>query len=255
MLKPNPQLKNIISYKPGKSVEELQKELGIKKAIKLASNENPFGTSQRVREAIKNYLKNIHIYPDSHCVSLKEKLSSKLNVDYSQIIIGNGSDEVIELIFKAYIDKNDEILTCYPTFQYYKIAAQQTFGTFKEIPLKNYCFDLKGLLDSIDKKTKIIIICNPNNPTGTYIENKQLYDFVKKIPENVLLIIDEAYFEFFEKDKIVDGVEFVKNFSEKNIIILRTFSKIYGLASLRIGYGISKPEIINNLNKVRQPLM
>ena len=253
MIKPNPQLNRIIEYKPGKSLEELQRELGISNAIKLASNENPFGASTKAIEAIKNFLNKIHIYPDSHCVNLREKLSKKLNVNFEEIIIGNGSDEIIELIFKAYIGKHDEILSCFPTFAYYKIAAQQTFGEYKEIPLKNYTFDLKNLLESINKKTKIIIICNPNNPTGTYVSNEELYKFLDKIPEHILVIIDEAYFEFFDKDKVVNGIKFIKKFPNKNIIILRTFSKIYGLAALRVGYGISKKEIISNLNKVRQP--
>ena len=250
---PNPQLNYIASYKPGKSIDEVKKELGIKDVIKLASNENPFGTSIKVFKAITDYFYNIHRYPDPHCIKLKNVLSEKLNILKDEIIIGNGSDEIIEMIFKAYIGKEDEILTCFPTFQYYKIAASQTFGEFREIPLKEYKFDIQGLLSSINKNTKIIILCNPNNPTGTYIDSKSLKNFIKELPERILLIIDEAYFEFFEKDKIVDGVKFIKLFPEKNIIILRTFSKIYGLASLRLGYGISKIEIIENLNKVRQP--
>jgi len=252
-LLPNPQLNKIVLYKPGKSIDEVQKELGLKNVIKLASNENPFGTSPKVKESIIDFLNNIHRYPDPNCINLRKKLSEKLKVHFNEIIIGNGSDEIIELIFKAYINKGDEILSCFPTFSYYKIAAEQTFGTFREIPLNNYKFNLSGLANSINNKTKIIIICNPNNPTGTYVSKVELTSFLKSIPSNILVVLDEAYFEFFEKGKEVNGIVLIKEFKEKNIIVLRTFSKIYGLASLRIGYGISKIEIIENLNKVRQP--
>ncbi len=253
MLKPNNYLERIIPYKPGKSLEEVQKKLKLKKVIKLASNENPFGPSPKALELIKKYLNSIHRYPDSNCLKLREKLSINLKTDLEEIIVGNGSDEILDLVFKAYIKEKDEILTCSPTFQYYKISAYQTPGDFREIPLKDYTFDCDSLLNSIKENTKIIIICNPNNPTGTYIPYDSLKEFIKNLPENVLLIIDEAYFEFYEKDKTVNSIDFVKIFPEKSILVLRTFSKIYGLASLRIGYGIGKKEIINNLNKVRQP--
>jgi len=253
MIKPNPYLNQIELYKPGKSIDEVKKNFNLKKIVKLASNENPFGISEKVKEVILKNLNELHRYPDGNCIELREKLSEKLNVDIDEIIVGNGSDEIIDLTIKAYCNRKDEVLSCYPTFSYYRISAKAFGIKFREIPLANFKFDLIGLLKNITEKTKIIFICNPNNPTGTYLTFKELSEFIDKLNDKILVVIDEAYFEFYEKEKIVNGIEFIKKFPEKNILILRTFSKIFGLAGLRVGYGISKKEIIENLYKVKSP--
>ncbi len=252
MVLPNKYLNDIQKYIPGKSIEEVKKEFNLKEVIKLASNENPFGFSKNVINAINKFSKNLNRYPDGYAKDLKEKLSKKLNIGISNLIIGNGSDEIIDLVIKAYLSKNDEVLTCFPTFSYYKISAKSFGVKFKEIPLKNYKFNVEGLLNSINPRTKLIIICNPNNPTGTFLNYDELTYLIENT-KNILILIDEAYFEFYDEDKKVDGVELIKRFKNKDIIILRTFSKIYGLAGLRIGYGISKREIIENLHKVKPP--
>ena len=253
MLKVNGNILNLKPYEPGKTIEEIKKEYKLDNIIKLASNENAFGTSPKAIQALKNFSEKAYLYADGSCSELKSKISEKYEISDENIVTGNGSNEIIELIYRTFTDKGDKIISCLPTFSFYKIAAETTFGEYINIPLKNYKFDLDAIEERIDNKTKIIIICNPNNPTGTIVEKDKLERFLKNVSNNVLVVLDEAYIDFACKDKVFNTIEFLKENNEKNIIVLRTFSKIYGLAALRIGYGISNKWIISCLNRVRQP--
>ncbi len=252
MLKVNGNIPNLVPYEPGKTIEEIKREYGLTDIIKLASNENSFGASPKAVEAIKNIADKAYLYADGSCFQLREKIAEKLGLKVNNITVGNGSNEIIELMFRAFIDRGDNIISCFPTFSFYKICAQTTFGDFIEVPLANYTFSLDSILKKINANTKVVIICNPNNPTGTMVPYDKLENFISNLSDNILVVIDEAYIEFADTAQ-EDTVELIKKFPNKNILILRTFSKIFGLSMLRIGYGISKIEIADILNKVRQP--
>ena len=253
MLKTNGSIDKLVPYKPGKTIDEIKRIYGHKKIIKLASNENSFGTSPKAADAIRNFIEKANLYADGSCIELRSKIAETTGVHYDNITVGNGSNELIELLFRAYIQKGDNIVSCSPTFSFYKICSQTTFGEFIEVPLENYVFSLNNILKIINKNTKAVIICNPNNPTGTVIKNTEFQNFIEKMDRNILVVIDEAYFEFMSEKNKLNSVELIKKFPEKNIVILRTFSKIYGLSALRVGYGISNRKIADVLNKVRQP--
>jgi histidinol-phosphate aminotransferase len=243
-------VKNIRPYKPGKPIEEVIKELGLAgDIIKLASNENPLGTSPRAIKAMSEHIEDSYLYPDDNCFYLKNKLSEKFGVPVSNTIVGSGSVELIELIFKAYVNPGDEVIMSEPSFIMYKIACQIFGGERVSIPLKDHKHDIEAMVKNINKKTKIIIVDNPINPTGTIIEKKTMDYFVKNVPETVILVIDEAYHEYIKTPEYPNGLDYAKN----NIAILHTFSKIYGLAGLRVGYGFSSEEIIGAMMKVRLP--
>lgn len=242
---------NIRPYKPGKPIEEVIKELGLTgEIIKVASNENPLGASPRAIKAITEKINGSYLYPDDNCYYLKNKLSGKFGVPVTNTIVGNGSVELIELIFKAYVNPGDEVIMSDPSFIMYKIACQIFGGERIATPLKNHNHDVEKMVQQINKKTKIIIVDNPINPTGTIIEKKTMDFFVKEIPENVILVIDEAYHEYIRDPKYPNGLDYSKH---NNVIVLHTFSKIYGLAGLRVGYGFSSEEIIGAMMKVRLP--
>lgn len=244
-------LKNLSPYKPGKSIENIKKEYNIDNVIKLASNENPYGTSPKALKVFDNPT-SLELYPDNYCTLLRDELSKKLNINKENLIFGNGSVEIIQMLCRTFLSRNDEVITCTPSFSSYWSETILQEAKIIEVPLKDYVFDLKGILEKITNKTRIIFITNPNNPTGTIVNKLSLTDFLNKVPKDILVILDEAYYEFVKnKDEYPESVEFLKNFS--NICILRTFSKAYGLASIRIGYGITTPEIINELEKSRVP--
>jgi histidinol-phosphate aminotransferase len=244
-------VKNIRPYKPGKPIEEVIKELGLSgDVIKLASNENPLGASPLATKAISRKVADAYLYPDDNCYYLKNKLSSKFGVPVANTIVGSGSVELIELIFKAYVNPGDEVIMSDPSFIMYKIACQIFGGERIAIPLKNHNHDVEKMVQHINNKTKIIIVDNPINPTGTIIEKDMMDFFVKKIPEKVILVIDEAYHEYIRDPKYPNGLDYSKH---NNVIVIHTFSKIYGLAGLRVGYGFSSEEIIGAMMKVRLP--
>ncbi len=244
-------VKNIRPYKPGKPIEEVIKELGLSgDIIKLASNENPLGASPKAIEAISRKITDAYLYPDDNCFYLKNKLSSKFGVPVTNTIVGSGSVELIELIFKAYVNPGDEVIMSNPSFIMYKIACQIFGGQRIAVSLKDHNHDIKEMVEHINNKTKIIIVDNPINPTGTMIEKEVMDFFVNKIPEKVILVIDEAYHEYIKDPKYPNGLHYLKR---SNVIVLHTFSKIYGLAGLRVGYGFSSEEIIGAMMKVRLP--
>ena len=240
-------------YEGGKPIEELRRELGIKgRIIKLASNENPLGPSKKAVEAIKSVTDSVNLYPDGDCFYLKNKLAEKLSVSRDNIIFGNGSDELIELIYRTFATGlDDEILYCYPTFVEYKIIGMSFGKRLIEVPLKGFSYDVDALIEHINDKTRVIFLNTPNNPTGTIIKKADIEKVIDSAPDDTLVVIDEAYYEYAISEN--DYEELLDLYKKSNVIILRTFSKAYGLAGLRIGYGIAKAEIIDYLNRVRPP--
>jgi histidinol-phosphate aminotransferase len=246
------EIKDLVPYKPGKPIEEVRREYGLDRIVKLASNESPIGCSPKAQEALNNAMKslNLAIYPDGSATALKEALAKKCNISPDEVQPSNGADEMIDTIAKTFISHGDEIITADITFPRYMTTAKMMGGIPKIVPLKNYSFDLDGMLKAITPKTKLIWICNPNNPTGTMLTEKEVVSFIEKVPQNIIVIYDEAYRDFVTRDDYTrDSVDLMKKFS--NVIVMRTLSKAYGLAALRIGYTIASKEIIDNLNKVR----
>ena len=251
LVKPN--ILNVKNYTPGKPIEEVRRELGLKEVIKLASNENCLGPSPKAVSAIRSNLKNINRYPDASCFYLKKKLAKSLGVNENNIIMGNGSDEIIVLAIKTFVASGDEVIIAKPTFLIYEIASQIQDANIKFVPLTSELkHDLKAMKEAITEKTKIVFIANPDNPIGTYITKPELEGFLKGLPESVVVFLDEAYFEFADYgcEDYPNGLEYL---DRPALIVARSFSKAYGLAGLRIGCGISNAEVINCMDKVREP--
>jgi histidinol-phosphate aminotransferase len=244
-------IKSISPYVPGKPIEEVERELGITGSIKLASNENPMGPSPKAVAAVKKALEGLNRYPDGSGFYLSQALAKKCDVDISQIILGNGSNELIELVVRTFIQPGDEIVSADPSFVVYKMITQAAGGVNSIVPCKDMRHDLDAMAERITPKTKIVFIANPNNPTGTMNTRTEMDRFMSRVPDHVIVAVDEAYFEYVTHAEYPDSLDYLRD--GKNILALRTFSKIYGLAGLRIGYGISKPEINELMNKVRQP--
>ncbi len=246
-------LQVIKPYQPGKPVEEVERELGLKGVIKMASNENPMGSSPLAVKAIQEKVDQMHIYPDGNAYYLKNALSAKLGVSPDQLVFGNGSDELISFLTLAYINPGDEAIMTKPSFSEYVFAMRLMGGEIRKVPLKegSFEFDLEGILNEVNEKTRLIFLCSPNNPTGTTVSKKDLAGFVEKLPHKVILVLDQAYHEFATDPDHPDGMDYINE--GYPVISLRTFSKIYGLAGLRIGYGITIPEIAADINRVREP--
>jgi histidinol-phosphate aminotransferase len=243
---------NLKPYIPGKPIEELEREYGIKNSCKLASNENCAGASPLAIEAIKKELKNIYFYPESSCFYLKQKLANKFNFSLTKIIIGNGSNEIIELLVKTFVFPEEEILTFEKSFLIYKTVAQGANRKIIEAPLVHgFEYDLCEILKYVSSKTKLIFIANPNNPTGVIFKRVDFENFISKLPEDIILAIDEAYFEYVDDSQYPNSLLYHDKF--KNLVTMRTFSKIYGLAGIRVGYGFANEIIVEYLNRVRQP--
>lgn len=245
--------KNILRVNPyiaGKPIEETKRQLGLKEVIKLASNENPLGVSPKAINAIKKNLSAINRYPDSQGFYLKKKLAKSLNIQPSELVLGNGSDEIIDILIKTFVEDDENIITADVTFLEYEIIASVSNRQVIKVPLKYFTYDLQAIKRNISKKTKLIFISNPNNPTGTYVTKYELEDFMQGLPDNLLLVLDEAYDTFIDVDDFPNSLKLVQN---KNVVALKTFSKAYGLAGLRIGYAIARPEFISFMERVRQP--
>lgn len=245
------EIEGLIPYKTGKPIEELERELGIKGAIKLASNENPLGPSKKALEAIFEAASGINRYPDGGGYRLKEALSRKYNVEPSQIILGNGSNEIIELLVRTFMGPGDEAVMADLTFVVYKLVVTASRGRAVIVPLKEERHDLTAMASKIGDRTRLIFIANPNNPTGTIVTEDEVYKLLLKIPDNVIVVFDEAYKEYVTGKNFPDTLGHLRN--GRNIVLLRTFSKIYGLAGLRIGFGITKGKLVDYMNRVRQP--
>jgi histidinol-phosphate aminotransferase len=247
-----PHIQDIKPYEPGKPIKEVERELGLRRVIKLASNENPIGPSGKAVWAMRRAVREVHLYPESTCYYLVKRLSQELGVPEGQILAGNGSNELIELLMRGLVSPGDEVLSSETSFLVYPILTQACGGKFVSVPMKNYRYDLQAMLKAVTERTKIIFIANPNNPTGTYVTAKEVEEFIAKVPENIIICFDEAYVDFVDAPDFPWPLAHVKQ-GRKNIVILRTFSKAYGLAGLRIGYGIAHPELIGYLHKIRQP--
>lgn len=238
-------------YIPGKPIEEVKRELGLNEVVKLASNETSVGPSPLAVEAIKKEIENINLYPEGSSRLLREKLASKLNLDKEMIIVANGEDDIIDLIGMAFINEGDEIITGEITFPAYETTAKIMGGKIILVKLKDYTYDLEGIARRINERTKIIFICNPNNPTGTIVDKEAVDRFIRQVPKDVIIVFDEAYYDYVEDKNYPNSLSYV--LAGKNVIVLHTFSKIAGIAGLRIGYGIAKPELISYLRRVVNP--
>jgi len=238
-------------YPPGKPIEEVERELG-HTAVKLASNENPLGPSPRAQEAIRDYLNNIHIYPDSSGYYLREKLSEIQGIPPNQIILGAGSTDLIELVAKTFLSGSaDEAITSESAFYMYRLAVEDMGAGVVQTPMRDQTFDLAAIAHAVTARTKVIYLGNPNNPTGTIFTADDLDRFLAAIPPRVLVVLDEAYFEYVQRPDYSRSVDCVR--AGKNLLVLRTFSKVYGLAGLRLGYGMAHPELIECLQRIRSP--
>jgi len=244
-------IKSLVPYIPGKPIEELERELGITGSIKLASNENPLGPSPKAITALKKAAEGLNRYPDGSGFYLSQALAKKYGVDISQIVLGNGSNELIELAVRAFVRPGDEVVSADPSFVVYAMITQAAGGTNVIVPCKDNRHDLEAMAERITPNTRIVFIANPNNPTGTMNTKAEMDRFMDRVPDHVITAVDEAYFEYVTHADYPDSLDHLK--AGKHVLALRTFSKIYGLAGLRIGYGITTPEIAGLLNKVRQP--
>ena len=249
----NPALKELPVYQPGRPIEEVARELGMPagEIIKLASNENPLGPSPAALAAMQRVLANINLYPDGNAFYLKEKLAAKLGVQPANLILGNGSNEIIEFVGHALMNPQAEVVVSQYCFAIYPLVTKLFSAQLITVPAKNYSHDLAAMLRVISPRTRVVFVANPNNPTGTVVSKAELETFVKEVPPNVLVVLDEAYIEFL--DDPLDLIPRIRRGEQPNLLLMRTFSKIYGLAGLRIGYGIAQSELIGLLEKVRQP--
>jgi histidinol-phosphate aminotransferase len=250
-VRPRPNVCNLDVYVPGKPIEEVQLELGLTRVIKLASNENPWGPSPKALEAGRLALDKIFLYPDANAYNLKKALSERVQVEPSQIAIGNGSDEIVQLIANVFVDPGDEVVMANPSFPRYKTVTELMGGIPKEVVLTDYRHDLAAMAAAVTEKTKLVFICNPNNPSGTIVSERELDEFMDLIPPRVMVVFDEAYIEYVNAPEFASGLKYLQQGRE--VLVLRTFSKAYGLAGLRIGFAIGSPEMIDLLNRVRGP--
>jgi histidinol-phosphate aminotransferase len=249
----NPALKNIPVYQPGRPIEEVARELGIpaESIIKLASNENPLGPSRLATAAMRKALAQVNLYPDGNAFYLKRKLAAKLGITPGHLIFGNGSNEILELLGHVLLSPEADVVVSQYCFAVYPIVTALFGARLISVPARNYGHDLDAMLAAITPNTKIVFVANPNNPTGTSVPQDALAQFLNRVPPGVLVALDEAYVEFLKEP--LDLVAEIRNGSRPNLILMRTFSKIYGLAGVRVGYGIANPNLIADLEKVRQP--
>ena len=247
----NPRIAGLSPYKPGKPVEEVARELGINDIVKLASNENPRGPGAKVQQAIAEAATELSRYPDGGGFALKARLSEKIGVDASQLTLGNGSNDVLDLIARVVLEPGAQAIIAEHSFVVYRLAVTCCGGDLVTVPAKNYGADLVGMLAAVTDETRLIFIANPNNPTGTRTPGSELLPFLQAVPEHVWVVLDEAYLEYVEDEDHVNGATLLAQFP--NLIVTRTFSKVYGLAAVRFGYGASSPAFADLLNRARQP--
>ena len=243
-------IKELKPYVAGKSKKEFQRKFGDKQSIKLASNENPLGCSPKSIERVKAYIDSCNRYPDSSGFELREKLANIYNLDRNNVIIGSGSEGIMSNIMRTFLSADDKIISSMNSFIGFRVLAHASGYYTDWVPMKNYHYDLDGIASMIDSKTKIIYLANPDNPTGTYFTKEEFDSFMQKVPDRVLIILDEAYYEYSE---CLDDYPDSMLYRYDNIITLRTFSKVYGLAGFRVGYGFAHDDLISNLMKVKLP--
>lgn len=246
-----PGVRSLHPYEPGKPIEDLQRELGLSTIIKLASNENPLGPSPGVQKVLQHSTSDLARYPDGNGFSLKKALSSFHGIETGQITLGNGSNDILELVTRAFVTPKDEIVYSEHAFAVYPIVTQAVGAKAVTTRAREWGHDLVAMAAAINDKTRIVFIANPNNPTGTWLTKKEIESFLDQVPEHVIVVLDEAYAEYVQQGDYPDGKELINRYP--NLLVTRTFSKVYGLAGLRIGYGISDPSVADYLNRVRQP--
>ena len=248
-----PGVQKLSPYVPGKPVDELARELGIAPAsiVKLASNENPLGPSAKALEAIRAELAELTRYPDGNAFDLKQALSQRFGVAPNGITLGNGSNDILELVARAYLAPGYNAVFSEHAFAVYPLVTLAIGAEGRSVPAKDYGHDLEAMLAAIDAETRVVFVANPNNPTGTWFDSEALARFLARVPERVLVVLDEAYIEYAEGDELPDGLAFLAQYP--NLVVSRTFSKAYGLAALRVGYAFSSPTVADVLNRVRQP--
>lgn len=251
MIKPKPHIEDLIPYVPGKPVEELERELGVTGAVKIASNENPLGPSPLALQAMEKALQETHRYPDGDSFYLRHKLSEKIGVKEETLIFGNGSNDVLDIAARTFMYSGDEAIMGEYGFIVYPLATQAAGAKSVISPMPDYKHDLRDMHSRITGKTKIVFIANPNNPTGTMVKRDEVEWFIDNVPEDILVVFDEAYFEYVEDTEYPDTLEY--HGSEKSILTIRTFSKIYGLAGIRLGYGVGNEKIVSQMQRVRHP--
>lgn len=241
----------IIEYIPGKPIEDVQAELGLKEIIKLASNENPLGPSPLVTHAMMKEMELAHCYPEGPSTLLRKKIAKNNGINENMVIFGNGADNILTIIAQAFINEGDLGVTAFPTFSVYDSVVRIMGGSTVSVPLKNYTHDLKSMLQAVSSNTKLIFLCNPNNPTGTMVTKTEIEDFLQAVPSHCVVVLDEAYIDYADPDQRIDHKSFINR--GYNLLVVRTFSKAYALAGMRIGYAMGPAELIKILRKVAEP--
>mgnify|MGYP001307116324 CR=1 FL=1 len=244
-------LRSLKPYEPGKSIEELQRELGLSSIIKLASNENPRAPMNALNNVLHSLLPEISRYPDGGGYQLKRVLADRLSVNPAQITLGNGSNDVLELIARAFVEPRLNVIVSEHAFAVYTLVTKSVGADLRVVPAINWGHNLELMTEAIDQQTRVVFIAHPNNPPGTWVDKSSLVDFLDVVPSDTLVVLDEAYFEYVEEETYPNSIELLHLYP--NLIVTRTFSKIYGLAGLRVGYSVSTTEIAEILNRVRQP--
>ena len=246
-----PCVRNLTPYTPGKPIAEVQRELGLTDIIKLASNENPLGPSPKAVEAMRRAVEEVRLYPDNDCYHLRRALAGRMRVGPEQVLLGHGSDELIHNIGLAFISPGDEVMMCEGPFSQWEFTAKLMEGTPVYVPMKEFRYDIPAMAARLSERTKVVFIGSPNNPTGTIVKRGELERLVEALGEGTILVMDEAYYEYVDDPEYPDSLELVR--SGRAAIVLRTFSKIYALAGLRIGYGVTTPELAEAMERVREP--
>ncbi len=249
---PQPGVSRIQVYKPGRPIEEVQKQFGISEVIKLASNENPLGTSPKAVEAIRKAADQVHLYPDGKSAALSEALAQRFKVLPEQVAVGNGADGLIMELCMAYLDEHSEVVVSRSSFPMYDVFSNVMRAQMVKTPLKGYGLDLPAMARAITDRTRLVFVCNPNNPTGTVLPAADVDAFMKDVPEHVIVVFDEAYYEYAAAPDFPDTIEYVRR-GAGNVVVLRTFSKAYGLAGLRVGYGFGSAALLAPLRLVKEP--
>lgn len=242
---------NINAWPTGKPIEEIQADMGLESLALMATNENPLGPSPKAVEAIRGESGKVNRYPQGPCTYLKRKVAARLGVEEQMIIFSNGADNCLRIIGYTFLNAGDEVIVAHPTFPVYGMVARVMGAVPVEVPLKDHTHDLAAMAERIGPKTKLVFVCNPNNPTGTIVGKKQLNAFVEALPDHVVLILDEAYFEFVDDEDYPDALDYIRE--GRNVVGLRTFSKLYGIAGLRIGYTLASQELTGVMERVREP--
>ncbi len=251
-VRPQHGLDHVRLYKPGRGIEEVQQQYGLTDVIKLASNENPIGPSPKALKALQNSLSEINIYPDGESRALTKALARKLDIRPEQIAMGNGADGLIMQICQAYLDEECDVIVSCSSFPVYDIYTHIMRARLIKTPLKGYGLDLRAMLDKVNERTKVIFVCNPNNPTGTIVKAGEVDEFLDAVPERALVVFDEAYYHFVDDPDYPDTLAYVRA-GRPNVVVLRTFSKAYGLAGIRLGYGIAQEDVLAPIKTVKEP--